>query len=101
MNSLENTKYIVKYTSRFKKEFKKMLKQGKDANKVLDVLNKIANGIELYAKYKNHKFIDDKTFLDCYECHIMTDWLLIYKLHNNELILLLFATGTHSDLFRK
>lgn len=39
MNSLENTKYIVKYTSRFKKEFKKMLKQGKDENKFLDVLN--------------------------------------------------------------
>ena len=101
MNSLENTKYIVKYTSRFKKEFKKMLKQGKDENKFLDVLNKIANGIELDAKCKNHKLIDDKTFLDCYECHIMPDWLLIYKLHNNELILLLFATGTHSDLFRK
>ena len=50
MNSLENTKYIVKYTSRFKKEFKKMLKQGKDENKFLDVLNKIANGIELDAK---------------------------------------------------
>ena len=101
MTSLESTKYKVKYTSRFKKEFKKMLKQGKDENKILEVLNNLANGIELDAKYKNHRLLDDKTFLNCYECHITPDWLLVYTKYNNELILLLFATGSHSDLFKK
>lgn len=101
MTSLESTKYKVKYTSRFKKEFKKMLKQGKDENKFLEVLNNLANGIELDAKYKNHRLLDDKIFLNCYECHITPDWLLVYTKYNNELILLLFATGSHSDLFKK
>ena len=101
MTSLESTKYKVKYTSRFKKEFKKMLKQGKDENKFLEVLNNLANGIELDAKYKNHRLLDCKTFLYCYECHITPDWLLVYTKYNNELILLLFATGSHSDLFKK
>ena len=57
MFDLENTKYHVQYTSRFKKEFKKVLKQGKDENLFLEVLNSIANGKELAEKYKKHKLI--------------------------------------------
>ena len=101
MFDLEKTKYHVQYTSRFKKEFKKLLKQGKDENLFLEVLNVIANGKELDEKYKNHKLINDKTFKECYECHIQPDWLLVYKVQDNELVLLLFATGSHSDLFNK
>ncbi len=101
MFDLENTKYNVQYTSRFKKEFKKILKQGKDENLFLEVLSVIANGKELDEKYKNHKLINDKTFKECYECHIQPDWLLVYKMRDNELVLLLFATGSHSDLFNK
>lgn len=99
MLDLENTKYNVKYTSRFKKEFKKALKQGKDEIKFLEVLNIIANGGELEEKYRNHKLINDKTFKDCFECHITPDWLLVYKVQDNELVLLLLAIGSHSDLF--
>ena len=101
MFDLEKTKYHVQYTSRFKKEFKKVLKQGKDENLFLEVLNVIANGKELAEKYKNHKLINDKIFKECYECHIQPDWLLVYKVQDNELVLLLFATGSHSDLFNK
>lgn len=101
MFDLENTKYHVQYTSRFKKEFKKVLKQGKDENLFLEVLNVIANGEALAEKYKNHKLINDKFFKECWECHIQPDWLLVYKIQDNELVLLLFATGSHSDLFGK
>lgn len=99
--SLKNTKYDVRFTSRFKKDFKKVLKQGKDENKFLEVINIIANGKKLDEKYKNHKLVDDKVYKDCEECHITPDWLLIYKIQNNDLVLLLFATGSHSDLFNK
>ena len=61
----------------------------------------ISTGKELEEKYKNHKLINDKTFKNCCECHIESDWLLVYKIQDNELILLLFATGSHSDLFNK
>lgn len=101
MFDLTNTKYKVKFTSRFKKEFKKVLRQGKDENKLLELLNLLANGKELDQKYRNHKLINDKTFKDCSECHIEPDWLLVYKIQDSELILLLFATGSHSDLFNK
>lgn len=101
MFDLKNTKYQVKYTSRFKKDFKKVLKQGKDEKKLLEILNFLANGLELDVKYKNHKLIDDKSYKNCSECHIEPDWLLVYKIQNDELILLLFATGSHSELFNK
>ncbi|MDO4369501.1 MAG: type II toxin-antitoxin system YafQ family toxin [bacterium] len=99
--NLKNTKYNVQYTSHFKKDFKKILKQGRDINKFLEVLSVIANGEKLNLKYKNHKLVDDKFFKNCNECHIMPDWLLVYKYQDDDLVLLLIATGSHSDLFNK
>lgn len=99
MVNLENTKYEVKFTNRFKKDFKKVLKQGKDEKKFLEVLKALANGQELEFKYKNHNLINNKVYKNCSECHIEPDWLLVYKIIDNELVLLLFATGSHSELF--
>ena len=99
MFNLKNTKYDVQYTSKFKKDFKKALKQGKDENKFLDVLNKLANGEELDEKFRNHLLTNSKHYKDCFECHVTPDWLLVYKIENERLVLLLFATGSHSDLF--
>ena len=99
MFNLKDTKYEVYYTNKFKKDFKKMLKQGKDEKKFINVLNLLANGLELEQKYRNHILNDNKYYKNCHECHIEPDWLLIYKFENNKLVLLLFATGTHSDLF--
>ena len=97
--NFDNTKYDIQITSRFKNDYKKIRKQGKSINKLISVLETLANGEELAPKYKNHKLINNKTYKDCNECHIEPDWLLVYKIQDNELILLLFATGSHSDLF--
>ena len=59
----------------------------------------LANGDTLNIKYKNHKLINDKYYKNCYECHIESDWLLIYKYEKEELILI--ATGSHSEMFVK
>jgi len=96
-----NTKCEIDYTSNFKKQLKKILKQGKDPNILLDVITKLANKEELDAKYKNHSLIDDKTYRDCNECHLKPDWLLVYKYINNNLILVLIATGSHSEILNK
>lgn len=101
MFDLKNTKYEVKFTSHFKKSFKKVLKQGKDESKFLEVVGILANGQVLDSKYRNHSLINDKIYKECYECHIEPDWLLIYQINDHELILLLFATGSHSELFNK
>jgi len=97
--NFENSKYEVIITSRFKRDYKRIRRQNKDINKLIIVLEKIANGEQLDSKYKNHKLTNDRIYTDCFECHIEPDWLLIYKIQNNELILVLFATGSHSDLF--
>jgi len=99
MNNKIGTKYEVKSTKQFDKSLKKISKQGKDLEKLIDVVEKLANGIILDKKYRNHRLNDNKYYNDCYECHIEPDWLLVYKYNNNELILLLFATGSHSELF--
>ena len=59
---------------------------------------KLQSPISLHSNVTCCRF-DDKKYKDCFECHITPDWLLVYKIKDNELVLLLFATGTHSDLF--
>ena len=93
------TKYQLKYTTDFKKSYKKIKKQGKDVEKLKVVVSKLANGLELEEKYKNHMLTDSKHYKSCGECHIEPDWLLVYQYIDNELILVLVATGSHSELF--
>ena len=63
------------------------------------VISMIANKQRLGFKYRNHKLSKSKEYKNCFECHIEPDWLLIYKIQDDKLLLLLFATGSHSDLF--
>ncbi len=90
-------KYIVDFTTQFKKDIKLAKKQGKDTEKIFEVVEKLANDEVLEAKYKDHCLTGD--YKDCRECHIEPDWLLIYKKYESELILMLVRTGSHSDLF--
>ena len=89
----------INTTTDFDRTFKRLKKQNKDINKLLDVARKIANGEILEEKYRDHKLIGYK-IPDCRECHIEPDWLLIYKIYKDELILLLVTTGSHSNLFK-
>ena len=95
------TKYRIKYTSDFKKNYKKIKKQGKDVEKLKVVVSKLADGWELEEKYKNHMLTDSKYYKNCGECHIEPDWLLVYQYIDNEIILVLVATGSHSELLNK
>ncbi|CDE98834.1 addiction module toxin RelE/StbE family [Clostridium sp. CAG:628] len=95
------TKYQIKFTSSFKKSLKKVLKQGKEFKKIKTIIVKLANKEELEIKYKNHELNDNKKFKNCKECHVEPDWLLVYKYYENDLILLLVETGSHSEIFKK
>lgn len=92
-------RFTVDFTKNFKKEYKRVMKQGKDISKLNIVISKIASGELLEEKYKDHKLYDNKKFKNCRECHIEPDWLLIYKIDDMQLILLLVETGSHSELF--
>ena len=96
-----NTKYKIDVTNSFKRQLKKIIKQKKDIDELLFVITKLANLERLEPKYRNHALINNKVYKNCYECHINPDWLLIYKFFDDKLVLLLFATGSHSELFNK
>ena len=99
MSSLKETKYGVITSSKFNKQLKKIIKQGKSIDKLSFVVKKLANGEELESKYRDHALSDNKYYRNCRECHIEPDWLLLYKYNNDQLILYLVETGSHSDLF--
>ena len=96
---LDNLKYAVKFSSTFSKSLKRIKKQGKNIEKLRDVIIKLGNGEELDLKYRNHRLIDDRYYKNCFECHIEPDWLLIYRYEYEELVLVLIDTGSHSNVF--
>ena len=89
--------YKIRPSSRFQRDLKKIKKSNYDISLLERVLKMLAAGEELPAKYRDHALIGDYT--GCRECHIAPDWLLIYEIYEEELILYLTRTGTHSDLF--
>lgn len=91
-------KYLIKPTSKFQKDLKKAEKRGYKLSLLIEVINSLADGKPLPEKNKDHALAGN--FIGCRECHITPDWLLIYEISENELILYLTRTGTHSDLFR-
>jgi len=93
------TKYKIEFTNNFNRQFKKIVKQNKDISKFLKIVERLANNDVLELKYRNHNLENNKKYKNCKECHIEPDWLLIYQVQDDKLILLLFATGSHSDLF--
>ena len=88
--------YTLKFTNQFKKEYKLMIKRGKDIALLDDVIEKIQKGEKLDAKYQDHALTG--TYRGFRECHIQPDWLLIYFVENQIMILTLVRTGSHSDL---
>ena len=88
-------KYSIEFTTRFKKDLKLAKKQNKNLDKMFEVIEILANGGKLDAKYRDHDLSGN--FKGTRECHIEPDWLLIYEIKEDILVLML--SRTHSDLF--
>ena len=95
--STKKLKYEVKFTSAMKKDVKIAFKRNYDLQLLAEVIEKLACGVPLDAKYKDHAL--EGNYTGHRELHIKPDWLLIYKIYENVLVLELCRTGTHSDLF--
>lgn len=91
-------KYVIERTTQFKKDFKLAEKQGLDIGKLQKVVSILANGDELPKVYMDHALRGK--YGGYRECHIEPDWLLIYKITEQTLVLSLVRTGSHSKLFR-
>lgn len=90
-------KYQIEITSGFKKDYKLAQKRGLDMSQLQKVIEILSSGEALPEKYLDHALIGD--YKGYRECHIRPDWLLVYKIQNDILILTLARTGSHSDLF--
>ena len=87
-------KYKIVLTSLFKKELKLAKKRNKNLDKLTKVVDILSTGNSLPLIYKDHQLINNTRFYNWRECHIEPDWLLVYQINNDELILLLVETGT-------
>ncbi len=90
-------KYQIEITSRFKKDYKLAQKRGLDISQLEKVIKILSSGEALPEKYLDHALAGD--YKGYRECHIRPDWLLVYKIQDDILILTLARTGSHSDLF--
>lgn len=84
-------------SNQFKKDLKLMIRRGADTNLLDSVVTDLANGKKLDEKHRDHSLTGN--YSGFRECHIKPDWLLIYRIDSDKLFLLVFRTGTHSDLF--
>ena len=98
MDVFGHMKYKPKYTTRIKKQIKLLEKHGYDMNLFKEAVGMLIDGNPLPAKYRDHPLRGDKRGYR--GCHIQSDWVLIYKIEKDELILILSETGTHSNIFR-
>ncbi|MCD8150631.1 MAG: type II toxin-antitoxin system YafQ family toxin [Clostridiales bacterium] len=89
----------IVWTTRFKKDYKLAMKRHLNIDLLDDIIRKLSRGEMLPDKYKDHELTGE--WMGHRECHILPDWLLIYRIDDDVLVLTLTRTGTHSDLFGK
>jgi len=87
----------IVWTKQFKKDYKLAVKRKLDIPLLDDIIRTLSRGEILPEENKDHSLSGD--WAGHRECHILPDWLLIYRIEDNTLVLTLTRTGTHSDLF--
>jgi len=87
----------IVYTTAFKKDYKRVSKQGKNSLKIDNILHSLAHQIPLDPKLRDHKLSGN--YAGKRDCHIEPDWLLIYEIIDTKLFL--YRTGSHSELFNR
>ncbi len=89
----------IVWTTRFKKDYKLAIKRHLNIDLLDDIIRALSRGEDLPEKNKDHELTGD--WVGHRECHILPDWLLIYRVDDDVLVLTLTRTGSHSDLFGK
>ena len=89
--------YQILFTNQMKRDVKRIKERGKNISKLVDVLDLLSTGKPLESKYRDHQLSGNMS--DFIECHIEPDWLPVYRIEDDRLIIIATETGTHSDLF--
>lgn len=88
----------AEFTWQFKKDYKLAIKRGCNPDKLGNIIAMLMNEQPLPEKYRDHALTSSRNYKNVRECHIEPDWLLVYKIERERLILKLIRTGSHSDL---
>ena len=89
-------KLTIRRTTQFKRDIKRLLRSGKDVEKLLSIIEELAQGRKLSPECHDHSL--SGKYRNNRDCHIEPDWILIYAIEDNELVL--YRTGSHSQLFK-
>ncbi len=89
--------YSLRTTKRFDKSVEKMKKRGLPMDDLRHVISLLMQTGTLPAQYRPHKLSGN--LKGKWECHIKNDWLLVWEQHDEELLLIMIDTGSHSDIF--
>lgn len=89
----------LEFSGQFKKDYKLAIKRGCDSKKLEEVITLLCNEQPLPDVYRDHALTNSRNYKGMRECHIESDWLLVYKIYRQTLILKLIRLGTHRDLF--
>lgn len=89
----------IVWTTQFKKDYKLAMKRRKDIQLLDDIIRTLSRGQALPEKNRDHPLTGE--WSRHRECHILPDWLLVYRIDDGVLVLTLVRTGSHSDLFGK
>ena len=91
------TLYAVKPTTRFRKDYKKMEKRNMDMSLLDSIIVLLADGKPLPPANRDHALTGN--YAGHRSCHILPDWVLIYQIYKDVLVLSLTRTGSHSDVY--
>ena len=89
----------AEFTGQFKKDYKKAVKRGCNPQKLMNIIQLLCEEKDLPPENRDHALVNSRNYKNMRECHIEPDWLLVYQISQEVLILKLIRTGTHSDLF--
>lgn len=87
------------FSGQFKRDYKRALKRGCNPQKLEEVIMMLCNEQQLPESYRDHALTNSRNYKNMRECHIDPDWLLVYQIFRDTLVLRLIRTGSHSDLF--
>ncbi len=90
----------LEFSGQFKRDFKRAMKRGCSSEKFEAVVEMLCRREPLPEKYRDHVLTDSREYKDARECYIEPDWLLVYQVLDDAVILRLLRTGSHSDLFK-
>jgi mRNA interferase YafQ len=89
----------AEFSAQFRKDYKLAVKRGCNPELLQEAIALLMSEQPLPEKFRDHALVNSRNYKGMRECHIEPDWLLIYKIVNDKLVLKLIRTGTHSDLF--